>query len=278
MLLPIILGVPWVLTSQLIADTIFIGLVSYERNSDSDREWLGRAAGWLAAIAIAWVVVAFLVFAGGYAVHLAIISGHKIIVAWSGVAGIISGIATALLGSSSKTPANTSGAKPNDYMALACNIGLAVAGPIFGAILIVTLSVALDKVLFDDSLIDLLQSNPLAQQTSASPPQGATLSLKDASLSLQGGTLSLQGDTLSLKDGTLSLQGSSSPLQGDSIPPKTLSKLSILIRLLLGSGTLWLVARISSRCVNINRFSLHALYRNRLIRAYLGASRQSAPS
>jgi len=34
------------------------------------------------------------------------------------------------------------------------------------------------------------------------------------------------------------------------------------------------IAWIASRFVNINRFSLHALYRNRLIRGYLGASRQ----
>ena len=34
------------------------------------------------------------------------------------------------------------------------------------------------------------------------------------------------------------------------------------------------VAVVASRNVNINRFSIHALYRNRLIRAYLGASRQ----
>ena len=34
------------------------------------------------------------------------------------------------------------------------------------------------------------------------------------------------------------------------------------------------IAVVSSWSININRFSLHALYRNRLIRAYLGATRQ----
>ena len=51
-LLPVILGVPWVLLSQLFADMVFVGLVSYEVNSDADREWLGRAAGWVAAAAL----------------------------------------------------------------------------------------------------------------------------------------------------------------------------------------------------------------------------------
>ena len=36
-----------------------------------------------------------------------------------------------------------------------------------------------------------------------------------------------------------------------------------------------LLAIATSKCVNINRFSLHALYRNRLVRAFLGASREN---
>jgi hypothetical protein len=69
LLVPVIFGVPWVLLSQLIADNVSVGLVSYEPYSDSDREWLGRAAGWLAAVAIGWMLLAFLVFAGSYFVQ-----------------------------------------------------------------------------------------------------------------------------------------------------------------------------------------------------------------
>ena len=39
--------------------------------------------------------------------------------------------------------------------------------------------------------------------------------------------------------------------------------------LILGLAVLSVVA---SRPVNVNRFSLHGMYRNRLVRAYLGAS------
>src|SRR6185312_13071938 len=39
-----------------------------------------------------------------------------------------------------------------------------------------------------------------------------------------------------------------------------------------GCGAILLVAVVAWWRVNINRFSIHALYRNRLIRAYLGAS------
>ena len=54
----------------------------------------------------------------------------------------------------------------------------------------------------------------------------------------------------------------------------------------LHNTPIWLLLRFTvavalfgllmSICININRFSLHAMYRNRLIRAYLGASRQRA--
>src|SRR5262249_41002560 len=34
------------------------------------------------------------------------------------------------------------------------------------------------------------------------------------------------------------------------------------------------ISRVASRAININRFSLHAMYRNRLVRAFLGAARE----
>ena len=48
----------------------------------------------------------------------------------------------------------------------------------------------------------------------------------------------------------------------------------ILVWLAIGLAIVLAIALVASFYVNINRFSLHALYRNRLIRAYLGASRQ----
>jgi len=282
LLVPIIFGVPWVLMSQLTADNIFGGLVSYEPRSDSDREWLGRAAGWLAAAAIAWAVVAFLVFAGGDFVQTATGWAKQFIVAAGGITGVISGIATALLGSSSDTPATSSSGGQISKTARIYNIGLALAGPIFAAVLIVALSVALDRVLLGESLPRLLQDSPPPQQTSTPSPQGSSLSLHDAAVSLQGASLSLQGGTVSLHGSALSVQGGTLSLQANSLSVqsgstsgehKIFSKLSILLWLLLGIAVLGLVAWIASVRVNINRFSLHALYRNRLIRAYLGATR-----
>src|SRR5262249_28436276 len=39
-------GIPWGILSGLIAEMLFVGLTKDMPRSDSDREWLGRAAGW----------------------------------------------------------------------------------------------------------------------------------------------------------------------------------------------------------------------------------------
>ncbi len=207
-LLPVIFGVPWVLISQLLAEMVFVGLASYERNSDSDREWLGRAAGWVAATAVVWGLTTFIVFAGGQF----LITADTVLRPYIASAGGIAGIVAALIGKSTQTAAKPSKDKES-YTELISKIILLIAGPIFAAALVVGLSVALDLLLLDGSLVEGLAHHAWS----------------------------------------------------------------------LGYITLWLaiglvvagsVAWVASRSVNINRFSLHALYRNRLIRAYLGASRQ----
>jgi hypothetical protein len=63
-----------------------------------------------------------------------------------------------------------------------------------------------------------------------------------------------------------------------SSPPVYSHWTDTLVRLGLGFAVCALLAVLASRCININRFSLHALYRNRLGRAFLGASRHRTPN
>jgi len=219
LLVAMTLGVPWVLMSQLVAGIVFTGLASYEDKSDPDREWLGRAGGWVAAAAVAWALIAFLVFDGGYFVQVASGPVHKYIVASGGVIGVISGIVTALLGSSSSTAAKSSSKDQGSLKSTLYNVALAVAGPIFVAILIIALSVVLDLLLLGDALVNEIQTQ--TQRT-----------------------------------------------------PATLSWATIELWLGIGLVIAAVVSGFASFFVNINRFSLHALYRNRLIRAYLGASNE----
>ena len=222
LLVPVIFGVPWVLGAQLVAEIIFVGLVSYEVESDSHREWLGRAAGWLIIGAAAWGVTAILVFVGDYLVQLSYVSIRQLV-----AAGGVTGIVTALLGSSSKTPAKPTNSNQGWITALVFNIALAVVGPIFVATLVITLSIALDRALLGGSLVELLRS-----------------------------------------------YAQSNDLLADIWRSNAPSTLRMALWLLFGGVIAGAVALLASYCVNINRFSLHALYRNRLIRAYLGASRQ----
>lgn len=214
-LVPVIIGLPWVLTAQLFANTIFVGLVSYEENSDADREWLGRASGWVMISAIIWIGATALSFAGGYILIDKAPGWVSSIVA---SAGGVSGLITALIGKSGSASKSKAGEKGEG--SIWSKVGLALAGPLFGAILVILTSVVLDLLLLGHSLMEGL--TVMASATKHLWSYGY-----------------------------------------------------IYGWLLVGLAVTFVVAWIASRYVNINRFSLHALYRNRLVRAYLGASRQA---
>jgi hypothetical protein len=124
-LLPMILGIPWALTSQLAAEAVFVGLTCYGNDSDSDREWLGRAGGFTAAAAFAWALTSLLSVGVG---HYIIYPDSLHLRGLTASLGAISGVATALLGKSSLTEATTDDSRPG-ITGLALNLVLKVAGP-----------------------------------------------------------------------------------------------------------------------------------------------------
>ena len=182
LLLPVMFGVPWVLISQMIAEMIFVGLSSYQREADvdregdedeagtqaasnrrttdttaqddseSDREWLGRAGGWYLVTALGWLVVTFLIFAGSllvqdFAYHFE---------TWLAPVGGVGGIVTALLGQSAKSGGRGQTDQPGPLQ-LTTNVILGIAAPVFAAALLIFLSAALDELLLGDSLVVLLR-------------------------------------------------------------------------------------------------------------------------
>ena len=199
---------PWIVLSGLIAEMIFVGLTKDMPGSDSDREWLGRAAGWYLLIAFGWPIAMTLVFVGSN-VAAAVYGDLKTWIAAGGTGAI-----TALLGRSGVTPAK-SGAMT--WKALAANVVLAIVASIFAVALVIGISALLDGVLFGEALVD----TPMF----------------DESVSI---------------DTTPAWPG------GWKVP------LALVSALIVGAIFSWRV--------NINRFSLHALYRNRIIRGFLGAS------
>lgn len=205
-----IYGVPWVINAQLTAEMIFVGLASWQRGSDSDREWFGRSTGWFAAAAIVWFAVAFAILVGAELAWQYVVSNYAKYI--SGALGALSGILTAVFGAGKAS----GGTEQKDAKAsLTSKIVLTLAPAIFLIILVVGLSLLIDYLLLGYALIE-------------SPLLGAA--------------------------------EAGSTYQND------------LKWLAIGLAAIAFVAALAWMRVNINRFSIHALYRNRLMRAYLGAS------
>src|SRR5437660_1901414 len=134
-------GVPWGILSGLVAEMIFVGLTKDVPGSDSDREWLGRAAGWDLLIALAWPVAMTLVFVGSIVAE----SLYGELSTWIAAGG--TGAITALLGKSSATPAKNETA---GWKMLSLNVILALAAIVFAVALVVGLSALLDHILFGE--------------------------------------------------------------------------------------------------------------------------------
>jgi predicted acylesterase/phospholipase RssA len=372
LLLPVMFGVPWVLVSQVLAEMIFVGLSSYQRqhdddedaasqdDSDSDREWLGRAAGWYLVTALGWFVVTFLVFAGSLVLTSL---GHEI-GKWMGPLGSIGGVVTALLGKSSLTPGPGEAPKGRKPL-LSTRIILGIAAPLFAAALLIFLSAALDALLFDDSLVILLRyphvqilvplgwarlavllvslvtagaiihavakrlkrrrwwlfvlvgpifatvivtllqmalafllqwpANPFAPDPWAvlAPEGWESTGSTLIGLVITGIGVCSASRRVDLK--RFWLLGFALPIiailvilfvaaVAEWVPPLSYAHRSglgifspgwfaIFGPLLIGLAIAAVVTWIASSCININRFSLHAVYRNRLVRAFLGSSR-----
>lgn len=208
----IILCVPWVFGALLIAEMIFVGLTRYQDKSDADREWLGRAAGWMLVVALVWPITMYLIFVGSEIVPRL----PDILKSELAPIGGISGLITVLLGKSRLSPGN---GPAKGVKAISANVVLAIAAPIFVAALVIGVSAALDRLLLGHSL---LSESPL---------------------------LSVREDTY------------------DAAGAKTDA-----LWLLGGFVGAVVLAVVASAYINVNRFSLHALYRNRLMRAFLGAT------
>jgi Patatin-like phospholipase len=209
LLIVAIYGVPWLINAQLTAEMVFVGLTSWERGSDADREWFGRSTGWFAAAAIIWLIVAFLILVGAEVAWQHAVSTYA---RYSSAAlGVIAGGLSAYFGASGRSGATEQRDKKTGPVT---RIVLMIAPPLFLILLVIAVSLLMDYLLFGNALME-------------------------------------------------------SPLLGAGDPAKWHEDFKWYW---IGLGAVVVVAFFSWTRVNINRFSIHALYRNRLMRAYLGAS------
>ena len=198
-LIAVVLGIPGVLGARIVADVVFVAIIGPIPKSDGDLEYQARASGIYTLVLIGWIIWCGLILFGIFLDR----SGRWGITPWLAGVGGISGAASLAMGASSKTgPLVQAATAARHYLGL--NTLASIAAAIFSAVLIVAISIGVDRVL--------------------SPPT--------------------------------------------PVPERPV----LLITLVAGLVLLGLVAAVPW-LININRFSLHGLYRNRLVRAFLGASR-----
>jgi hypothetical protein len=244
-----ILGPGLVIGPVLLGRTLFVALSSVAEHfrtqdlGDSDREWWARWSGWALICGVVWIVGSALVLLAP-----SLLASVRAQVAAALSAGGLGALA-ALLGKSASTPA-----KEEANGAPAGNAGggrltamaLALAAPLFVVLVVLSLSTAAQHVLAK------LPGEPAWPESGGSCGQRAPAAVPQplhAEYQVQGG-------------------GGASPSTWCWIDPyragggTELAAIAVLLLLGLTAGY----------PVNINRFSMQAGYRNRLIRAYLGAS------
>lgn len=234
----------------LVAVAIVFVIAATSRSAsikDEDHEWWSRCMAWLMLVALGWSVFSALVLFGPTLMF--------IFFPYVTSLGALTGLLTVMLGRSAKTPATEATAKL-DWKSLAARYALKLAAPVFLVFFIVALSFAMNWLVkaaavaatvgirFIDSYVNLAVSpNSLWQQV--------TYRLEHFNDQLSALVL------LSKPDAHLYII-STTPLL-------------LILALLLALASIGLfVARL---ILNLNRFSLHGAYRNRLVRAFLGASR-----
>ena len=222
----VIYGVPWFITAQLLAEMLFVGLASWQIDSDADREWFGRSTGWFMVIALGWALIGFLVLIGAdllFTLYAKLDSYLGNISSAAFTAG--TGLITAVLGKSSTSPAQ---GKPETRRGKWTSLVLMITTPLFLMGLVVIFSALIDQLLLGRAIL----RSTLFGDHSPNP--------------------------------------ACDPARAPCEPVVSFEE--NLLWLFIGLMIALLIAAIASKFVNVNRFSLHALYRNRLIRAFLGAT------
>jgi hypothetical protein len=212
-------GVPLFMALFFLAIMIFAGISSHW-TEDPDREWWGRAAGWLLAVAIAWMVLSALVIFGPFVLSWSVSAISTLTL------GSVAAAFTVFAGRSSSIPANEQESAKAGPLAVVLSKVASLAAVVFVAVLLILITKCTTVV-----MEYIGQAWHFAWNL-------------DAVSGVLGRSVKYLNVIL-------------------YTPWWAVVAMTILL-VLAGVGLACLI--------NPNRFSLHAVYRDRLIRAYLGAS------
>jgi hypothetical protein len=241
-------AVPLFLLVFLLTTVIFIGLTSASRIKfieDEDREWWSRFGAWVLISIIVWSTTTVLVIFG----PVALLSIPTVLAPLGGLSGLIA----LLAGRSPKTPATESEQAQTSRWAGLLGSLLPLLALLFLAFLVVLLSLA--------------TSGLFQALASVAPWLQSNLSWFDAKWLTNAPSY----------DQYIELIYRGIPAHplwraGQLAHMNVLHHTWMWCVLALGSALL-IFGVVLARVINLNIFSLHGGYRNRLIRAFLGASR-----
>src|SRR6266403_2438117 len=220
MALYICLSIPFFMALFFLAIVVFAG-ISSRWTEDPDREWWGRAAGWLFAVALAWLLISGLVIFGPLSLKWT----------WSFITtGGLAALVTVLGGRSPKVAGSEKERATASPMGLILSKASTIAAAVFAAVLLILIT--------------------------------------EVTTSVMAKLIETYHVTLSYKADLNSISG----LLGRAEPYLSVIFYTPWWLVLPLASLLMLVAVVMARLVNANKFSLHGMYRDRLIRAYLGAS------
>ena len=228
-----LLAMPAVLFIRSVIEMLFSGLSTLWHKLDDDREWFARLTGWLAALSVAWLVMT-----GASLFGLDMLCWLKAEMGdWIGTsiaaAGGVSGALTAILSWSAKTGGEIVTSNAKAQKALPYNVILGVAAIIFVAIILLLLGAMVEALLLCPLPPWLCFRTPPPWLSFSPLPQWLTFC----------------------------------PL------PSWLSAFPHWIVLPAAFVLAMALAFAASYCININRFSQQGIYRNRLMRGFLGPTR-----
>ena len=242
-------AVPLLLVIFFIQAALFVGLSSWF-NEDYDREWWARAGGWVLVAGLVWIVFTGISIYGPVLIYMA----PRLFAAF----GTVTGVFTILFGKSGKTAGSSGQKEEGSNTTTAGNMSLALAGPIFVVCILALISLLTSRILLSQSKAPRITDREIARYS------GGTYQIKET-------------EQLDDRRQRVLETGKFPAIEKDKV--RAIEHLYVVdnahvksvVPILLATILSWLV----SLFVGVNKFSMHAFYRNRLIRAYLGASRWS---
>ena len=262
----VVFAVPLFMLLFMLAATVFAGISSHllQRVSDEDREWWARFSAWTLISAGAWALFSALVLFG----PLGLLASPRLLASIGGISGIVA----LVLGKSGKTPATAEKVAQGDWKAQLSSYLLPLLAMLFLIIFVATLSLLTSLL---TPRVTSLSDKALASATLESnrkpldSPITANNQIDQSKLPLVLSDLKL-GDLIAAAQAqttqpTRSQRWAVQHMRAVHFPKWWFFLTWIVVMTAIG---LFL-----ARIINLNLFSLHNGYRNRLIRGFLAASR-----